>query len=388
VPGASHSPSSPRPPADTGLPGADALLDVGRVRELLAPAAPGRALSDAEVRYLELDPGRSLLVLWRLRVDGAPAQVVLSRGRMRAGRDGSRTPGLAEIGDPPVLVAWYPADPGLPLLRAGLEAVARGLMLPAPEPRLLAWMPQQRATLRLGDAVVKLYAERRDAESAMRAHVACADWLHTPAPLGADLDARVTAQRAVSGRPLGRADAVAAARRAGGAIRRLHDAPLSGLRPDSPATLLESCRAAGARVTIAAPCLEARVARAGDLLEASMPPGLAHVPSHGDFTVGQMIEDEGDLWIADTDTLCAAPAAHDLAAYAANLVSGRAVDAADAQRALREIVEGYGATPPALEWYLAAAVMRRLDRPLRRLKRRWPQRTERILTVVEDLVSR
>ena len=59
-----------------------------------------------------------------------------------------------------------------------------------------------------------------------------------------------------------------------------------------------------------------------------------------------------------------------------------------AQRALREIVEGYGATPPALEWYLAAAVMRRLDRPLRRLKRRWPERTERILTVVEDLVSR
>ncbi len=369
------------------------------MRELLASGAAGRAISDPEVRYLELDPGRSLLVLWRVRVDGAPAQVVLSRGRMRPSGDavralnaaaGDRAPvpvALAEAGDPPVLVAWFPADPGLPLLSGDLEAAARGLGLrTGSPPELLAWMPQQRATLRLGDAVLKLYSGAADAEAAVRALDACVGWLPTPAPLGADPRAGLTAQLAVPGRPLGRDDAVGAAERAGRAIRRLHDAPLGSLSEHDPSTLLALCRAAAARVTVTTPGLAPRLARVTSRLEGTMPMGLATVPSHGDYTVGQMLEDDGRLWIVNTDTLCAAPAAHDLAAYAANLISGRPEDPGDAGRALEAIVAGYGAAPPGLGWYLAAAVTRRLDRPLRRLKKRWPERTERILAAVEELL--
>lgn len=367
--------------------------------DLLAPCAPGRRLSGAEVRYLELDPGRSLLVLWRVDVDGVPAEVVVSRGRMHpaeaartalAAAAAGRAPvgrAVAEAGEPPALVAWYPADPGLPLLASGLEAAAGRIGLASgAEPRLLAWMPQQRATVRFGDAVLKLYRDPAEAEAALRAHAACAGWLPTPAPVGADLPSAVTAQLWAPGRPLGRDDAVAAAERAGRALRRLHDAPIGGLPEHDPADLLALCRAAAARVAVAVPPLAPRLARAAERLERATPSGLVRVPSHGDYTVGQMLEDDGRLWVVDTDTLCAAAAAHDLAAYAGNLVSGRAEDAADARRARDGVVAGYGGAPPGLDWHLAAAVMRRLDRPLRRLKKRWPERTERILAAVEELL--
>lgn len=333
---------------------------------------------------MEFDPGRSLLVLWRLRVDGELRQVVVSLGRMAERRDARKGHGA---GDPAVQVSWFPDDPGLPLLGGGLEAVARRLQLPAEgEPELLAWMPQQRATLRFGDVVFKLYADGAEAAAAVRAHAACVGWLPTPAPLGADPTVGVTAQLAVPGRPLGRDDAVHVAERAGRAIRRLHDAPLGELRHEDPGALLELCRAAVGRVAMALPAIASRLARATDILAASLPVGLARVPSHGDYTVGQMIEDDGRLWIVDTDTLCAAPPAHDLAAYAANLISGRAGDPADAHRALERIIAGYGPTPPQIDWYLAAAVMRRVDRPLRRLKKHWPERTENILAAVEELL--
>lgn len=346
-------------------------------------------LSDPQVRYLELDPGRSLLVLWRIRRDGMPAEIVLSRGRLDRSDGRAEDPGIVEIGDPPTVVAWFPSDPGLPLLRDGLAAAARGLHLPADaKPQVLAWVPQQRATVRMGDVVFKLYGERAEAERAVRAQNACLGWLPTPALLGAEPDAGLTAQLAVPGRPLGRADAAAIAERAGRAVRRLHEAPLGELVPHGPEDLVRLCRAAGGRVAIALPELELRIARALDLLQATRPVGGACCPSHGDYTVGQMIEDDGRLWVVDTDTLCAAPAAHDLASFAANLVSGRAGDHSDACDALQRILIGYGAPPPGLDWHLAAAVMRRIDRPLRRLKKRWPERSERILASVEELLRR
>jgi aminoglycoside phosphotransferase (APT) family kinase protein len=112
------------------------------------------------------------------------------------------------------------------------------------------------------------------------------------------------------------------------------------------------------------------------------------VPSHGDFNLGQLLAGPDGPAVVDVDTLCRAPAALDLASYAANLVSGRDGDLAAARAALDRVVAGYGAAPPGLSWYLAASVLRRLDRGLRRGKKDWPRRTELALQAVEELAGR
>ncbi|MFN8123593.1 MAG: phosphotransferase [Thermoleophilia bacterium] len=356
--------SAPPIPA-TGLQGGDGLLDPAAVAARL-----GVDGGDARVRYLEFAPGRWLMVQWRVMRDGRRADVVLTAG----------LPGPE--------VAWYPDDPGLPLLADGLaEAAARLGVRGAERPEVLAWVPRQRATLRAGDVVLKLYGDPAEAVAADLAMRRAAPWLGSPEPLGLDAALGLTAQTALPGRALGRADAVAVATDAGRLARRLHEAPLEGLADTGPAALLALCREAGDRVATALPPLADRVAAVLDALAAGLPAGLPAVPSHGDYTVGQMLDDGGRLRVVDTDTLCAAPAAHDLAAFAANLVSGRDGDHADALACLEAVCDGYGARPSGLDWYLAAAVMRRTDRALRRLKRDWPERTERTLAGVERLLA-
>lgn len=357
---------SSRPPLPgTGIPGAEALLDADAVAARLGVDA-----ATAEVRYLELSPGRWLMAQWRAERGDGPEHVVLTTG----------LPGPE--------VSWFPDDPGLPLLAGGLDAAATalGVAIEGP-PALLAWVPRQRATLRAGDVVLKLYGDPGAAAAADRAMRLAAPWLASPKPLGVDTERGLTAQTALPGRPLGRGDATAVAGDAGRLARRLHDAPVTGLPATGPEVLLRLCRAAGERVAIARPELAARVAAALRALERGMPGDLGAVASHGDYTVEQMLDDSGRLRVVDTDTLCAAPPAHDLAAFAANLVSGREGDGEHAAACVDLVCAGYGDRPGGLDWYLAAAVMRRADRPLRRLKRRWPERTERVLAVVEGLLG-
>lgn len=351
------------------MPGADALLDPDTVLERLRATGAG-ALDEAEVRYLEFAPGAWLMVQWRVRRDGAHAHVVLTAG----------LPGPE--------VAWFPDDPGLPLLAGGLRnAAARLGARQAGEPELLAWVPRQRATLRAGEVVIKLFGDPADAVTADHAMRLAEPWLDSPAPLALDAAAGLTLQTALPGRPLDRADALAVARDAGRMTRRLLDAPVPGVPVSGPPELLALCRAAGERVAVALPETRETVDAVLGALARTMPHGLASGPSHGDFTIGQMLDDGGRLRVVDTDTLCVAPPAHDLAAFAANLVSGRDGDEDDALAALEEVVAGHGVRPPGLDWYLAAAVMRRVDRPLRRLKRRWPERTRRALAAAERLLS-
>jgi hypothetical protein len=49
-------------------------------------------------------------------------------------------------------------------------------------------------------------------------------------------------------------------------------------------------------------------------------------------------------------------------------------------------VTSYG-TPPGLEWHFAAALLRRCDRPFRRLKKRWPDKVIAILDAAEAAAS-
>lgn len=357
--------SSPTPIPTTGIAGAGDLLDPAAVAARLGVPA-----DDARVRYLEFVPGRWLMAQWRVLRDGRRADVVLTTG----------LPGPE--------VAWFPDDPRMPLLAAGLPEAARALgHSGVTRPELLAWVPRHRATLRDGDLVLKLYGDPAEAVAADRAMRAAATWLGSPEALGVDAQNGLTVQAALPGRPLGRADALPAAADAGRLARRLHTAPLGGLVASGPEELLALCEDSGARVAAALPRLADRVGAVLDVLRRTQPAGLPVVPSHGDYTVGQMLDDDGRLRVVDTDTLCLAPVAHDLAAYAANLVSGRDGDHADAVACLDGICHGYGERPPGLDWHLAAAVMRRADRPLRRLKRSWPARTERTLATVEHLLA-
>jgi aminoglycoside phosphotransferase (APT) family kinase protein len=110
------------------------------------------------------------------------------------------------------------------------------------------------------------------------------------------------------------------------------------------------------------------------------------VPVHGDFNVGQMLIDGDTTWVVDVDTLAAGSPSVDLAAYAANVHNGRPGDDENVRETLHSLVDAYGHTPADLTWHLAATMLRRVDRPMRRLKRRWPQRTEAIVAAIEALI--
>ena len=127
----------------------------------------------------------------------------------------------------------------------------------------------------------------------------------------------------------------------------------------------------------------------GGLGQPSVTAGLViEAVAHGDFNVGQLLDDGRRLVVVDTDTLCAAPAEYDPASYCANVVSGRPDDLDDA-RELARVVRGAARgrlDADVFDWYLAAMVVRRLDRAIRRTKRDWPERTERLVEAAEELL--
>ncbi|MEA2324266.1 MAG: hypothetical protein QOD81_4116, partial [Solirubrobacteraceae bacterium] len=57
-----------------------------------------------------------------------------------------------------------------------------------------------------------------------------------------------------------------------------------------------------------------------------------------------------------------------------------------AEPALEALLDGYGARPEGVRWYLAASIARRAPTPFRRYKRRWPERMARILDAAEAVL--
>jgi Ser/Thr protein kinase RdoA (MazF antagonist) len=133
-----------------------------------------------------------------------------------------------------------------------------------------------------------------------------------------------------------------------------------------------------------APPLRTRVDRLVAQLQDTLPHGLAHVPSHGDFHAGQLLLRDGEVALLDFDELTGAPAALDLATYAAHELWGDADELPAARAILDDLVAGYGKRPPALDWYLSALILRRSSHPFRRLREDWPVRVERMLGAAEE----
>lgn len=363
--------SPPPLPHDEELPVAGELLRADDAAAYLRAHLDGAgAVTRVRIRYLAYEPGRHVTVQYQaFTADGSfDAAVTATPDRQQAFR--------------------YPHDPALALL-ADPGAVVDALQLLDHEPvARLAWVPTQRAAIRHGANVVKHYADAGDAAAALRHMRLVQGVVPTPAPVAEAVDRGLVAQQLVTGRTLERADAPVALERAIALAGRLHGAELGALPVTGPAEVLAMGRAPMLLAGFACPHLAERLARAAEVLKGSMPTADDLGPSHGDFNVGQLIERDGELWVVDVDTLCLADAAFDVAAYATNVLSGRVADLDDALALLARIAAMDDATHRNLGWYAAASTLRRVDRAIRRLKRDWRARTDRLVDALDELVTR
>src|SRR4029079_15496733 len=139
------------------------------------------------------------------------------------------------------------------------------------------------------------------------------------------------------------------------------------------------------RVSAALAALCPRVPALRERLESGLPENAAHVCSHGDFEVGQLLQHDGGVTLLDFDELCSAPAALDVATSAAH--AARSGGAPPALAAADALVETYGARPDGLQPYLAAAILLRAQCPFRKLEEEWPRRVEDLVGAAEEVLA-
>jgi aminoglycoside phosphotransferase (APT) family kinase protein len=368
----SAAPDSLLPPHDAGLPVAGVLLDAAamtpHLRELFSTA-----LTDVRVRYLDYVPGATLTVQYDATMGGG---------------DASRVEAFATADGDGWRLHAYPDDPMLPLLGAPADELMDALALPASDTTVtrLAWIPSRRAVLRCGEVIVKLYADSAELARAERAIGAIGTVIPTAALIVSRPNRGAVVQQMLGGRPLDREDATPHAREAAAVLRQLHAAELDGLDDLGPATLMATTRRPASLAAFGVPSLAERIAAVSGRLDDMAPAAVGAVPVHGDFNVGQILVDGDTTWVVDFDTLATGSPSVDLAAYAANVHNGRAGDDDNMQRTLRALADAYGRVPTDLTWHLAATMLRRVDRPIRRLKKRWPERTEAVIGAVEALL--
>jgi Ser/Thr protein kinase RdoA (MazF antagonist) len=111
------------------------------------------------------------------------------------------------------------------------------------------------------------------------------------------------------------------------------------------------------------------------------------VTSQGNFGCDQLRVHGSDVLLVDFNDMCLAPPALDVATYAAKVAHGRPDDASP-DTALAAVVEGYGARPEALDWYLAAAILARSTHPFRRQVPDWPERIDGLVRTAMEAMDR
>ncbi len=351
----------------------------------------GVTTSALRLRYLEYRPGARFLAQWRASVDGTDQLFVISVGWVPStGRS--------------LHASMFPADP---VLRIGATTPSE----------VLAWVPYQRAAIRRtgssgwgdevqGGVVEKFYATDSDVDAAMRAASVNLN-VRTAPIVSVDRDRRCVAQQLIPGSGFDASSAVSVSFAAGQLLQTLHSSPVADVPVFGPAELLGQCAAVVDLVSFALPVHRDRLAavqrKLTDVIAEFLPDFLpngagALVTSHGDFNAGQLIgETQSDrvphaasqLTLVDLDTLCRAPRALDVAAYVTNVMSGRVGDDLRALDTLDNLKTGYGSGRiEHLDWFLAATLLRRCDRALRRAKKDWPDRTERLILAVETFAER
>ena len=419
VPSRAHAPAlregRPLPPADRAVPQLHGLLDGDAMAGVLERSLRGGcSVEHLRLTLVDYRPASGATVAYAVTVGGerltavASAGAVLSSEALRTDKRRAIARALGRSDSPiarpltydvglGALVQWYPLDLAMPVLARPvpelLRQVARsGIAVdPVAGPaRTLLYRPGQRAVVRAGDVVLKAYAE----DASFRAGIA---GLRIAAGLGfgrgpqlhgALADLRLTVQAAIGGEPVPRSRACEVAPVAGAMLAVLHEADLPGLEPAPPRAMLEAAAHGAGLVAAVVPQLARRVRHLLARLEEHAPEPGAMVASHGDFNISQFLDLQGALAILDFDEACLAPAAFDVASYAANVVSGRPGDLERADAALDALLGGYGARPADVDWYLAALLLRRAPSPFRLHKRRWPERLEAMVAAAEEALGR
>jgi aminoglycoside phosphotransferase (APT) family kinase protein len=231
-----------------------------------------------------------------------------------------------------------------------------------------------------------MYAKDEEFAAATRNLMAAARLrsIRTAAFEGALPGRHVTVQALLSGSPP--AQPAEVAREAGELVRELANldvAQEAGLAVASPPRQLAVAESTARFVASILPTLGGRLKALVRELQATVPSIDRLVLSHGDFHAGQLLVTSDGLGVVDLDAMRLAPAALDPATYAARLVFGGPDDLDNASDVLEELLEGYGARPPALSWYLATSILRHSRSPFRYLDEDWPERVERMVTATE-----
>jgi Ser/Thr protein kinase RdoA (MazF antagonist) len=164
---------------------------------------------------------------------------------------------------------------------------------------------------------------------------------------------------------------------------RLHRTPPEGLSLFPPAAQLQAAAESARSVAHIAPGLAPRLRVLMARLEASAPGPVEPVACHGDFSARQLIQGSRGLVLIDFDTMCAAPAALDQAAYFADLIRGNPHDLDHALAVLDTLLQGYGERPAELSWYLSTMLLRRARRPFRYQDEHWPAHVEGMVAAAE-----
>jgi hypothetical protein len=298
--------------------------------------------------------------------------------------------------DPAVdaVVRWLPFDPALPLLAAGPEELAArisaaGLEIGLDEPELIGYKPGERAVIRLDGHILKLYAHEKDYRAAVTGISASAavPVFATPRFEGSLADQRLTVQSRLEG--VTPRSGQKAGCRAGAFLRALQSVRFGSLHSAPAAQHLSAATRALALAEVVVPAACERARSLARQLTERAPEPAPLVPAHGHFDVGQLLESASLTAVVDFDEMCLAPAALDLATFAADSVRGRdlAADGTSLGAVLRELLSGYGAPPDDLRWHLAIAIARRSAHPFVKQVPDWPGRVGGLLAVAESVLE-
>ena len=368
---------------DPAVPHRDAALDRGAAAAALAAHLSG--LEDCRPRYVRYRPGRQLLVLYDLELDGASTLAHLTMlPPRRAERLWTRieAAGLADhacrVPELGAVAQLFPADVRLPGLA---DAIARG---PA---ELVRYKPGRRAVLRYRGERVTYGKLRADAAGARHVELSrrlIEAGVPTPAPLGYLPDLRMTLHEAQRGTRLAELrgpDLEAWMEPVAAALARLHATSVPGLPAHSMPHEIEDLRAAAHTAAALLPHRRAEI----DLLLDGLVAGLSAVQSgpttiHGSFHDDQVLVGDDGVALLDLDSAAVGAPLLDVGHFASYLSA--AGETAARERFLRAC-----SVPPDVLLFEAVALLRWSSLPFRDLEPNWPAAVERRIDLARHIIG-
>ena len=403
-------------PRDPHLPELDDLLEADRMRPVLQRSlrdgfrdSPMEDLRIARVRY---QPREKVAVHYETSIEGrrhhAVATVIADQdlaakvhkpryeemATIVNGRSPAAHPVIHDT-EVNAIVTWLPFDVKLPGVAVPVRELSQKLAAAgasvaddhSDRPVIVGYKPESRAVMRFGDYVLKAYGKDRQFDAALAGLIASgrAPSISSATLVAAIDELRLTAQTTVSGTT---PDSVSdAARAAGTFVRELQRQGFEGLSVAPPDVQLREAQRHAFVAGVVVPDLAVRVEELIERLTGDRPTDLALVPAHGDFHVDQLIVSDERFAVIDFDGMCYAPAALDIATYAADVVRGRKGDLDGVTAVLGGLLDGYGSSPDALNWYVCTAILARSTHPFRAQTPNWPQRVEAMIAAAEGALT-